>query len=836
MAEIPSYLAPNSTSEVPAAPQAPAATDLSDGGPAEQVWDVANKVPLNIPYSEFEIAVRSGQYAPVADKEYVVKDRDGVTHRVDGKNLKTVFDQGSTFAAPEEAHKHMIQHKYGNQEVLAGVEGAMRGFLPGISDRLLMLDPSNTKEELAGRAEANPISAGLGEAVGTIASPVGKLAMAKGALTAAKATTALTKVATKAGLSNKVAKAIVTKIAPAAAGSAVEGAFFGAAHLLNEDALGNAQFNAENLLASVEQGALWGAAFGGGLSALGSASSAAAKAAAESRAGKYLSEKSSKIGDYVNNKQKATYEFLGITPAKARKLAERDPEFIDDALKWTGEVLEQNPRAGIAEVATKVKSDLDDIGSKISTIYDDVDKVVATNKTFKPISQQDLKFKIAQEVEEKVLAELDGIEGAGARAKSLNKTINEILESSANAKGEISAKESHEIMRRLDKQIFDEEGLLKSKSMETKVWRVQRDVLRKEIDTLVQQAEKANPQLQGQFDTLKQYNRRYRTISSLRKAVDARAFGEANESILKGAVNMTSVGATVIDPTLGAVTVVAKKFLESDMLRKMQILGKIEKAQLKTKAVMQSSLKALGSGTRSTEPLVAQSLVASAVATELVEGKRTKPKDEQQAYRNIAKNAQFAAENPEQFLQGVNRYSAHLYAVAPKTSGALDTAALNAMVFLHTKSKKTTKAKGFFDAKKMEKVNGAEILKMQQRMDMISNPSKAFKLLEKGKLGATHVETIKAVYPAMYAEMQKETLEFLSSEKASKLTYSQKLNVSMLMDIQADESTHYTSVLGLQANFETAPADDNGVVNPTQGGLAKVDKASRMDLDDTDEA
>jgi hypothetical protein len=160
------------------------------------------------------------------------------------------------------------------------------------------------------------------------------------------------------------------------------------------------------------------------------------------------------------------------------------------------------------------------------------------------------------------------------------------------------------------------------------------------------------------------------------------------------------------------------------------------------------------------------------------------------------------------------------------------------MVFLHSKAVKSTKQKGFFDAKKADKVNGAEILKMQQRMDMIQNPSKAFKLLEKGKLGATHVEAIKAVYPSIYADMQAQTMEFLSSEKASKLTYSQKLNLSMLLDIQADESTHFTSVLGLQANFETADpnSEGGGVVNPTQGGLAKVNKASRMDLDSTDEA
>lgn len=840
MAEIPSYLAPNSTNEMETASQAPPmATDLSDGGPAEQVFDVANKAPLNIPHSEFEIAVRSGQYAPIADKEYVVKDSSGTSHRVKGTNLKTVLDEGSTYASPEESLAHMNNVKYGDSEILAGVEGAMRGFLPGVSDRAL--DALGVpKEDLVGRAETNPISAGVGEAVGTIASPMGKLAMVKGAAVAAKSALGLTKIATKAGLSNKVAQAIVSKIIPAAAGSAVEGAYFGAAHLLNEDALGTAQFNAENLLSSVEQGALWGAAFGGGLSALGSATSSSAVALAESRVGKYLGDKAGNISNSLANKKKATYEFLGITPAKAKKLADRDPEFIDDALKWTGEVLEENPRAGIAEVAAKATADLDDVGRKIGKLYDDVDGVTSAKGLPSHVTVKDLKFKIASELDEKIMPKFKGVEGMDTEIKAVNKVINEIFESATNAEGTITAKELHQAMRNVQEKINFEKALAPAgPTLKQEMLLIQREVIRKELDNVVLTSAKSFPkELSGAADILKQLNRRFRTITSLEKAVTGRAFGEANQSVLKDAVGLRELVAFGIEPIGGTALVLGRKFLESDTLRKMQILGKIEKAQMKTKAAIQSSLRAVGSGARSTEPLVAQSLVASAVATELVDGKRVKAKDEQQAYRNIVANARFASENPEQFLKGVNRYSSHLYAVAPKTSGALDTAALNAMVFLHSKSAKPTKNKGFFDANKIDKVNGADMLKMQQRMDMIQTPSKAFKLLEKGKLGATHIEAIKAVYPALYSEMQAQTMTFLASQKAVKLTYNQKLNMSMLLDIKADESMHFTSVMGLQSNFSDESSDNDSnepIIGSTQGGLAKVNKASRMDNDTTND-
>lgn len=826
MAEVPPYLAPNV-----ATPVAP--TDLSNGGPSESVFDVQSKSELNIPHSDFEIAVRSGQYAPLAQKEYVVKDSAGATHRVLGTNLKQVFDEGSTFASPEESHTHTINAKYGDSEVVAGVEGFARGFLPGISDRALTAIDSNiTKEDLAGRAEANPISAGLFEAIGTVVSPTGKLAIGAGA----KAATQLAKFGAKAGLSNKVAQAIVSKIIPAAAGSAVEGAYFGAAHLLNEDALGTAQFNAENLLASVEQGALWGAAFGGGLSALGSATSSTAKAAAESRAGKFLSDKSTKISEYVNNKSKATYEFLGITPAKARKLADRDPEFIEDALKWTKEVLEENPRAGIVEVAAKATADKSSVGAQIGKLYDDVDTVLAAKGTSPQTSAKDLKLKIASELDAKIMPKYKGVEGAATEVKSLNNTINEIFDGATNAQGAVSAKELHKTMRNLDDLIFTEEGALKSRSLKTEIWRLQRDILRSELDNSVSAAAKSFPaELSGSAETLKQLNRRFRTISSLEKSVNGRAFEDANSSLLKGAVDMKDLLAISIDPTFGSAAILGKKFLESDMLRKMQILGKIEKAQQATMSAMSSSFKAVAKGIRSTEPVVAQSLISSNLSTKLEDGKKIKARDEQEAYRNIAANAKFASENPEQFLTSVNRYSGHLYGVAPKTSGALDTAALNAMVFLHSKAPANLKKTGFFDSQKPSKASGAEMLKMQQRMDMIQTPSKAIKLLGNGKLGATHVETLKAVYPEMHAKMQEHAMNFLSSKASENLTYSKKLTMATLLGVQADESTAFGSVLGLQANFESRDEAQAGVVNTTQGGLGKVNKAERLDTDESND-
>lgn len=373
MADTPSFLRPNqdfgmapANAAPPAqmAPQGPnAPIDLSGGAESSQVLDPSTGKIINIPHDNLEVAIRSGQYKALPNVNYGAKDKHGIFADVDGADLPAFLAGNATIAPAAETAHHRNQEKYGNSELTAGLEGAERGFLPGISDRLLTGSKTFngtviTKEDLVGRADANPISSGLGEAIGTTAalfSPAGKATVGAGTAAAAKT---VAKLGAKAGLSSKVAQAIVSKILPAAAGSAVEGAYFGAAHLLNEDALGTAQFNAENLLSSVEQGALWGAALGGGLSALGSATSSTSAAIAETNAGKYLGGKISKATDSFSNSTKAAREFLGITDNRTMTLNKRDPGFMADALQFTKEALEENPRSTIVEVAAKAKSDI----------------------------------------------------------------------------------------------------------------------------------------------------------------------------------------------------------------------------------------------------------------------------------------------------------------------------------------------------------------------------------------------------------------------------------------------------------------------------------------------
>lgn len=125
--DVPNYLQPNTQENTNlAAPQAP---QMQENVPVqtESVFDVKNGAELNIPQQDFEVAVRSGIYAPQKDKAYVVKSPEGSIHTVQGSNLNSVLAQQYTMASPEESLVHTRNIKYGDQEIKATLEATIRG-------------------------------------------------------------------------------------------------------------------------------------------------------------------------------------------------------------------------------------------------------------------------------------------------------------------------------------------------------------------------------------------------------------------------------------------------------------------------------------------------------------------------------------------------------------------------------------------------------------------------------------------------------------------------------------------------------------------------------------
>lgn len=218
--------------------------------------------------------------------------RNGRVEELDPKNAAFAPALGYRPATAEEVaeyeHRKKLEEQYGTagEATKAFLEGAARSLTLGAStvvERALGVDP----EAIAAREEFNPLASGAGEVLG-IAAPLlvpgaGEAALAKGVLgkvAGASAPSVAARVgrgvegvlggagrelgvATRGllpGATSGVIGQAVRKAAAVGAGSAVEGAFYGAGQVLHELALGDPNFTAENALETIGLSA----AFGGG--------------------------------------------------------------------------------------------------------------------------------------------------------------------------------------------------------------------------------------------------------------------------------------------------------------------------------------------------------------------------------------------------------------------------------------------------------------------------------------------------------------------------------------------------------------------------------------------
>lgn len=183
---------------------------------------------------------------------------------VDGLNLEE-------FEALEKSAKAEAE-KY-DSPILAGVEGVARGVTFGLSDAALAsAGGPELAEDIRKRKEFNPAADLIGQGAGIIGSsllgPVGLVGavtkagkIAEGVIAKALVDTAAKSTAKKI-LSNATAKGL---------GATVEGAFYGAGHVISEASLGDPKVAAENALSTIGLSSLLSGGLVGSLNVAGPA-------------------------------------------------------------------------------------------------------------------------------------------------------------------------------------------------------------------------------------------------------------------------------------------------------------------------------------------------------------------------------------------------------------------------------------------------------------------------------------------------------------------------------------------------------------------------------------
>jgi hypothetical protein len=828
------YVNPQEVSQAlnePVAPQSnPGAPNISEDPRApestQQLLDIRSGKIQPVPTSQVASLVTSGHYElPTDGQQYVVHKETGDLLQIPNTGYKNAISSGEFLPANDhDIRQEMYKQKYGDSGLEALATGAARGATLGLSD-VALRGAGVSAGRLAGVEVANPGLSITGEVVGTVAgalAPVGPLAGAAkvGGMAENVAIRTAERAIEKAGINNPIAKSIVGKIVPGMVGGAVEGSVYGVGQLISEDMLGKADFNAENLAASVGAGALLGAGFGAGFSALKEAAPAVVNMA---------KDKLEKAG--FSDVKKNAQELLGVSDSKWAKYTKHDKNLADDVVK----VLKDENKVGLSitddaeTISKKIENFKQSSGEKIGAELENIKAGAEKAPEILPDAKE--LYKKLETKAYNAAKEMELAEGVAAPEKAADYAAAKKYEEQYTALRK-ATKEGQKIdIDQLQKmrQSLDEASKWDFQKnvdpVKIAIAKTMRQTMREEIDLL---ANRAGAVLGTDIEaSLKAANRDYYVASKIADHAAAKAAkgspGLGLKDILTGMI-FEHVGGGAVASSVVAV----KKAIQSDFRRKMVVLGHVEKANVAINKLIDSSAgKFFTAGVNAAGQSVKVREIKNLTEFELAknaEGK--KAKTQQEAFNNISSNIRSLAASPQRTLELTNKHTAGIHDVAPNTSGALDMIGANAINFLNSKLPTRNSEPGIMS--RQYQPSGLEMSKFERYVNAVQNPKQVIEHFSEGKMSREEAETIKSVYPDIFSRLQDKAMSYIGANP--NLPYQKKLQLGILLDTNTDPSLNPQNILKLQNNFQTQPEQPSQGGSSSQKGLQSIEKSNRLSL------
>ena len=761
----------------------------------------------------------------MADKEQSILDSVNNLEKGEEGSVDTKVDL--TSHQKEELSKEIaLEKKYGDSDLRTFTERAASSASFGLSDKALVEGArlvggdeaaAKMQEGLRQRKERNEESAIAGDIAGIVAPTV----LSGGSSLAAKGISAGVKGAAKAGLAaeratakqlakvlgetanKKIATEIIRKSIPKTAGSAVEGAFYGAGQLMSEDALGTAEFNAENLMSSVGTGAILGGVAGGALSTVQALIPVV-------KNNKIVDVLSKKINSNVDTRM-AGAKLSKMTSSEIAKLKQTKwgEQIYDNIPKYFKSNLKLSALDSTEKLAKRSNAELKRIGESIGDVVKKIDDVAGEAGVGITRSQ------VARTVR-RDLGELantfranpdkvakDSLKKVERRIKSWDEWIAD--------DSPISAEDLKSLKTNLQKVTKWNKGF-QQMPLQGKLDRTVSESVRKEFLEL---ADRASEFDSGLGEQLRQLNLDYGTSlvlsDKLNRAVDLKTKSsllQFKDILLADVLSNVSGGAGLA--TMG---LAAKKFAESDFRRKLVILTDIEKSNIKTTNKLNSSLKSFFKKSKKAV-IPASTKVLMQSGSKYSDGK--KPKNKQEAFSKISERLSQIVSNPVEFSEKISNSSLMLTGAAPETANALTTTALSAVNFLHEKMPKDPTAGTSLFNRKWQP-SSLELAKFERYLAAVENPMSVLEDLEAGQLTREGVEALQSVYPDIYTRIQQKAVDEISENPD--ISYNKRIQVGLLLNIPADATLLPQNIMGLQQSF----ADEKQAQEAAVKGETEID-------------
>jgi hypothetical protein len=742
---------------------------------------------VDVPDSEAAQAFQAGTHGFIPGTDVPVVGADGSVGTVKAEQAPASLANGARVADAGEVHQAQLDSRYGGitGTLAAGGESLARGATLGLSDAVASaVGGRKVREHLAGEKEAHPYVSGAGEIAGAVLPSLLAGPEAEGGAISGLAKTlgAPARALSEAGhavgalapeLGESLGARLATKAVQSGLTGATEGALFGAGNEISEDALGDHKITAEKLMAAMGHTALMGGLFGAGLGVAGEALGSGAKYAASVLSPKVANmAEDQMVRSLMIGSDRVALRRMEALPGGSRAIGRR---LIEDGIPAIGDTVDT--------LAPKVEEGLEKAGAALQKIRGAADAAGLAGPEVEVV---------ADRMRREMLAHVEAMPETNAGSIA---TIKGLANDFVKANGGPGARASFTELARwrglLDDKInfnpmrpgapinIPQEALKNARS-------IVEDELEKHLDI-------AAKELGG--DILPQYKDaklRYRQYRQANDAVQEAVLRKSTNRVISPTDYLTGIAGAAgsMGHPVGAATGIASALVHKAVREKGNA----------TAAVLLDRLSSLGAVSKSVASLDSQ--IDEGVAS-LFKEKKALPKlrvfaPQSERYDDEVKKVQAmraAPSVPDTATKPLTLLTRH----APNIATSVTQGAQVATAFLASKIPtygpdpssltphlKKVQPNDFEKAKFLRYANAVE-----------QGPKALLAELKAGRVNRETVETMEAVYPETYAEVQKKIMGKLSEQKAV-LPYADELQLRIVFGlpvgapgfVQAQQNTY----------------------------------------------
>lgn len=745
----------------------------------------------------------------------------GETVRVPVRDADALMGSGWSPASEAQADAYDKQERYSSvgQQLGAGAEAFARGATVGLSTPIELELGLTTPEDIRAREEANPGVATASEAAGFVAPLLvsgGSAGAAKAGLgTAARGAaeyapaTLLSKAggAVARGVEEAIAKKatgalgqVGAKVAGTAAQGFTEGALLGAGNVIHEEALGNPNLTAQSALEEIGLSAV----LGGGLGVAGGALGALTKQAAKGKLGE-------KIAEWLPNFEgernlKAAGAISSDLKSAGKRIGKDELRAIG---REAGELGLVGPFSTPARTLEKANALLESAGKKMGDLLDAADGAMGAAP--RPMAD------IAARARKEVVSALEDNPLRRGTAKQLDELLGSYEAKFGTEGRELGFRDLHGIRKQLDEEIY---GLRGVGDPQANALKTALHDFRSIVSDEINKGMEASGLGSAVWKAANRENRVAATIKRFAESGAERATGNNPLGLLSVMSGLTGFvqhgipGGTAM--ALG--TELAKRFgsgiggAAAKAVRESGTLGALTELATANQTVAKKVSELAGAvvtGGRA----AAMPRLPKESTVERIEKVRLFANDITHAQETLSSQADGIAEH------------------APRTAEAFQMSAARAAAFLNSKAPVLPPPTAL--GRKPE-LSSEEKWKFDRYYEAVNQPTRILEHAVAGTLTPMDVEAVKTVYPELYDEMTKATLEKVMAHKGE-VPYRRRLMLSILLGQDLDGTMTPEAIQANQAAYArpsqkspdnlTGPAATGKV---TQGGLQKLTPASRF--------